>query len=71
MKTGLKEKVKSVPKQLVRRGLDDGTERLRASSGILPSVGRPMTTAATGSKIPLLAVRGGLSVALNVESRPC
>ena len=42
-----------------------------ASFGILPSVGRPMTAAATGSRIPLLAVRGGPSVALNVESRPC
>ena len=25
----MKKKVKSAPKQLVRRGLDDGTERLR------------------------------------------
>ena len=26
---GLKEKVKSVPKELVHRGLEDGSERLR------------------------------------------
>lgn len=29
IKKGLKEKVKTAPKELVRRGLDDGTERLR------------------------------------------
>ncbi|WP_155979085.1 hypothetical protein [Oscillibacter sp. 1-3] len=30
VKGKLKEKVTSTPKELVRRGLDDGTERLRS-----------------------------------------
>ena len=37
-----------------------------ASFGIPPSMGRPMTTAATESRIPPLAGRGGWNVAPSV-----
>lgn len=41
MKKGLKEKVKTVPKELVRRGLDDGTERLRGQLRDAAQNGQP------------------------------
>ena len=45
----LKERVKSAPKKLICRGLDDGKERLR---GLLPSTASGMTSAVTSWATP-------------------
>lgn len=48
----IKEKAVSTPRELLRKGLDDGSERLRTQLRDTPSTGRQTSTAATPLRIP-------------------
>lgn len=64
-KKGLKERTASAPKELLRRGLDDGTERLRGQFRERPaSEARGMIMVATRSRTPPGAGAVGQSAAL-------
>jgi len=62
----LKEKAKAAPKQLIRRGLDDGTERLRGQ--LRETAQRGQASDYGGDRIEDAAARGAYQVRRGVEA---
>jgi len=62
----LKEKAKAAPKQLIRRGLDDGTERLRGQ--LRETAQRGQASDYGGDRIEDAAARGAYQARRGVEA---
>lgn len=62
----MKEKAKVAPKQLVRRGLDDGTERLRGQ--LRETAQRGQASDYGGDRIENTAARGSYQTRRGVEA---
>ena len=62
----MKEKAKAAPKQLIRRGLDDGTERLRGQ--FREAAQRGQASDYGGDRLEDAAVRGAYQARRGVEA---